>query len=43
MKYGSSLKTGQVRPGKTLPGFLKILQQLIHVNLSNYFFRKEIQ
>jgi len=32
---GSSLKTGLARPGKTRPGSLKILQQLIHMNLSN--------
>jgi len=29
-----SLKTGPAQPGKTRPGFLKILQQLIHMNLS---------
>jgi len=40
--YGrSSLKTGPAWPGKTRPGFLKILQQLKHVNLSNYFFRTD--
>jgi len=37
--HRSSLKTGLTRSGNTWPGFLKMLQQLIHVNLSNYFFR----
>jgi len=32
-------KTGPVWPGKTRPRFLKILQQPIHMNLSNYIFR----
>ena len=37
---GSSLKTGPARPSqeKQGQGLLKILQQLIHINLSNYFF-----
>jgi len=35
---GSSLKTGPARPGKTRPGSVKNLLQLIHMNLSNYFF-----
>jgi len=37
----SSLKTGPVWPRKTRPWFLKILQQLTHMNLSNYFFRTD--
>ena len=37
----SSLKTGPARSGKIRPGFLKILQQLMHMNLSNYFFRAD--
>jgi len=30
------------RPGQTWQGFLKILQQLIHTNLSNNFFRTDL-
>ena len=39
MSHRSSLKTSPAWPGKTWLGSLKILQQLIHVNVSNYFCR----
>jgi len=36
--WGSTLKTGRPGQEKYGQGLLKVLQQLIHIKLSNYFF-----
>jgi len=38
---GLAYKPARPGPEKHGPGLLKILQQLLHMNLSNYFFRTD--